>query len=147
MNIKDMVKDGKKVVFKRYVNDTLIYSTECGFEFPVPVEDTGDGAFLSEDKAMFLMRYIRKEIDRIKNGSTEIDSININIDVQKENVNFTRFRKNEFFFITNDGIEFPVPLADIGSSAIGSIMNRDMLQKHIDNQLASIEQERNNQAS
>jgi hypothetical protein len=147
MNIKDMVKDGKKVVFKRYVNDTLIYETECGFEFPVPVEDTGDGAFLAEDKAMFLMRYIRKEIDRLKNDTTEIDFIDINIDVQKENVNFTRFRKNEFFFITKDGIEFPVPLAHIGRTAIGSIMNRDMLQQHIDNHLASIEQEKNNQAS
>lgn len=72
MNIKDMVKDGKKVVFKRVVDGNLIYETECGFEFPVPVEDTGDGKFLSEDKAMFLMRYIRKEIDRIKNNEASV---------------------------------------------------------------------------
>lgn len=65
-NVKDMVKDGKKVIFVRYRKGELIYVTECGFEFPVPVEDTGDGVFLAEDKAMLFMRYIRKHIASVQ---------------------------------------------------------------------------------
>ncbi len=61
-SIKDMVKDNKKVVFVRFKENELWYVTECGFEFPVPVEDTGSATFLAEDKAMLFMRYIRKHI-------------------------------------------------------------------------------------
>ncbi len=64
-NIKEMIKD-KKVTFVRYRKGELIYSTECGFEFPVPTDDTGDGVFLAEDKAMFFMRYIRQHIASIE---------------------------------------------------------------------------------
>ncbi len=38
------------------------YTTECGFDFPVPIADTGNAKFLNEDKAMMFMRYIRKHI-------------------------------------------------------------------------------------
>lgn len=68
MNIKDMVKDNKQVRFVRYRHNELIYVTECGFEFPVPISDTGDGVFLAQDKAMMFMRYIRKQIEAIKQG-------------------------------------------------------------------------------
>ena len=60
-----MVKDSKKVTFMFYRQRELWYKTECGFEFPVPVDDTGNGVFLSEDKAMLFMRYIRKQIEAI----------------------------------------------------------------------------------
>lgn len=65
-NVKEMVSGGKKVRFVRFRKGELIYTTECGFEFPVPVEDTGDGVFLAEDKAMMFMRYIRKHVAGIK---------------------------------------------------------------------------------
>lgn len=64
-NIKDMVKNGKKVTFVKFRKGELIYTTECGFEFPVPVNDTGDGVFNATDKAMLFMRYIRKHITNI----------------------------------------------------------------------------------
>lgn len=63
--IKDMVKDGKKVSFKFYRQKELWYVTEDGFEFPVPIDDAGDGVFLNEDKAMLFMRYIRKHLEMI----------------------------------------------------------------------------------
>lgn len=66
MKIKEMVKDGKKVKFVRFRKGELIYVTECGFEFPVPVDDTGDGVFLAEDRAMLFMRYIRKQVKAIE---------------------------------------------------------------------------------
>lgn len=61
-NVKDMVKDGKKVRFVYYRHNELWYETECGFKFPVDISDTGDGTFLAEDKAMMFMRYIKKAI-------------------------------------------------------------------------------------
>ena len=66
LNIKDMVKDNKQVTFEFYRKGELWYKTECNFLFPVPIEDTGDGTFLKEDKAMMFMRYIRKQIEAVK---------------------------------------------------------------------------------
>lgn len=63
-NIKDMVKD-KKVTFVRYRRGELWYITECGFDFPVPITDTGDADFQAVEKAMLFMRYIRKHINYI----------------------------------------------------------------------------------
>jgi hypothetical protein len=65
-NIKEMLKN-KKVNFVRYRKGELIYVTECGFEFPVPISDTGDGVFKSTDKAMTYMRWVRKQIDVVEN--------------------------------------------------------------------------------
>ena len=73
MNIKDMVSDGKKVKFLHYKHGELWYITETGFEFPVPVKDTGDGVFLPEDKAIFFMRYIRQHIDSINAAKRDAD--------------------------------------------------------------------------
>ena len=75
MNIKDMVSNGKKVTFVRYKQKELWYVTECGFEFPVPVDDTGDGVFLAVDKAMMFMRYIRKHIANIEAGREEVEQM------------------------------------------------------------------------
>lgn len=63
--IKEMVKDNQKVFFQFFREGKLYYKTECGFLFPVPVEDTGNASFFAEDKAILFMRYIRKEMDMI----------------------------------------------------------------------------------
>lgn len=65
-DLKDMVRDGKKVVFQYYKDGQLFYQTECGFEFPVPVTDIGNATFLAEDKAMLFMRYIRKHLKALE---------------------------------------------------------------------------------
>lgn len=65
-SVKDMVKN-KQVTFVRYKKGELWYVTECGFEFPVPIDDTGDADFYATDKAMLFMRYIRKHVEYIKN--------------------------------------------------------------------------------
>lgn len=145
MNIKDMVKDGKKVVFKRVIDGNLVYETECGFEFPVPVEDTGDGKFLTEDKAMFLMRYIRKEIEKIKNNEASVLR-QVPATVDDNIVTFTFFRRNELYFVNRDNVEFPVPLTDKVNYA--SIVPQKDVQQYLDSHLESIAQERlNNKAS
>lgn len=68
MSIKDMVKDGKMVTFKLYHHGELWYATEDGFQFPVPIHDTGDGVFLNTDKAILFMRYIRKQLKAIEDA-------------------------------------------------------------------------------
>lgn len=68
LNIKDMVKDGKKVFFDFYRNGILYYKTENGFTFEVPVSDTGDACFLKEDKAILFMRWIRKQIKGLQDN-------------------------------------------------------------------------------
>ena len=72
MNIKEIVSDGKKVKFLFYKQKELWYTTENGFDFPVPIEDTGDGVFLAEDKAILFMRYIRKHINFINEAKENI---------------------------------------------------------------------------
>lgn len=69
--IKEMVKDGKKVRFIHFKENALWYTTECGFEFPVPAGDTGTATFYAEDKAMLFMRYIRKHLAFLEKARAE----------------------------------------------------------------------------
>jgi len=68
MSIKEIVKDNK-VRFLYYRKGELWYEVIGKSEFcddsqllifPVPLDDTGDGTFYPEDKAIYFMRYIRK---------------------------------------------------------------------------------------
>jgi hypothetical protein len=70
MSIKDMVA-GKTVKFVKYQRSELWYMTECGFEFPVPLDETGDAEFLNTDKAMLFMRWIRKYMEFIEAAKQE----------------------------------------------------------------------------
>lgn len=66
LSIKDLVSNGKMARFTNYRKGNLWYITDDGFEFPVPIEDVGDGIFKAEEKAMMLMRYIRKHKEVIE---------------------------------------------------------------------------------
>jgi hypothetical protein len=65
MKIADLIKDNT-VAFNRYRKGflyyTIIFEKEI-YEFPVEIEDIGDATFNSVEKAILLMRYIRKAID------------------------------------------------------------------------------------
>lgn len=67
-DIKNMIVGGKMVTFAYYKQKELWYTTECGFEFPVPINDTGDATFLNTDKAILFMRWIRQHIASIESG-------------------------------------------------------------------------------
>jgi len=71
MNIKDLVGAGKTVRFQHYQSGELWYVTDCGFEFPVPISDCGDGLFANTDKAILFMRYIRKHLAFIDRSRDE----------------------------------------------------------------------------
>lgn len=67
--LKEMVENGQVATFVRFKHNSLIYVTECGFEFPVsPSDITGESELLPQEKAMSLMKWIRKHIDFIKSS-------------------------------------------------------------------------------
>ena len=59
------IKD-KVINFDYYRAGNLWYVTEDGFKFSVPIEDTGEATFPATEKAIFFMRYIRKQIEAMK---------------------------------------------------------------------------------
>ncbi|MDA1370747.1 MAG: hypothetical protein O2971_08320 [Proteobacteria bacterium] len=63
MNIKDIVKN-QNAHFVFYRDECLFYETDNGYQFPVPVEEAGSATFNAEERAILLMRYIRKHLAR-----------------------------------------------------------------------------------
>ena len=116
-NIKDMVKNNKKANFIAYKDSNLYYTTECGFVFPVPISDIGDGVFNTTEKAMLLMRYIRKQIDK--------PEIKLEIASSNGNIAFVRFAKNQLIY-TNGDIEFPI---DINETEISEFVANESEEK------------------
>ena len=66
--------------FQRYQDGNLWYrvlweeadsSATHYFEFPIPVDDTGGGEFLPQDKAMTFMRWIRKHLEYLHGALAE----------------------------------------------------------------------------
>jgi hypothetical protein len=67
--LKEMIVNNQQVRFSFYRDGQLWYETECGFRFPVPIEDAGTATFLAEDRAILFMRYIRKQMAVVKDAS------------------------------------------------------------------------------
>jgi hypothetical protein len=78
-SIKEMVKDHKKVRFSFYRDSELWYVTEDGFEFPVPLGDIGNATFMSEDRAILFMRYIRRHIEFLDKSRKEHEEFLANL--------------------------------------------------------------------
>lgn len=74
LTVKEMVSGGKQVRFSHYAKGELWYATEDGFAFPVPISDTGDGAFKNQDRAMLFMRWIRKQVEAIQADTVKIEA-------------------------------------------------------------------------
>lgn len=66
-DLKTLVKN-KTARFAFFRDRALHYETEDGFLFPVPVDDAGSATFNAEEKAILLMRYIRKHLETIEKG-------------------------------------------------------------------------------
>jgi len=65
VTLRDRVRPGLKVYFTHYAGGELWYRTDDGFEFPVPISDAEGGTFLATEKAILLMRYIRKHMEML----------------------------------------------------------------------------------
>jgi hypothetical protein len=66
--LKEMIVNNQQVRFSFYRDGQLWYETECGFRFPVPIEESGTATFLAEDRAILFMRYIRKQMAVVKDA-------------------------------------------------------------------------------
>lgn len=60
IDIKRSVMGGALATFSFYRDGQLWYKTIDGVEFPVPVSDIGTATFSVTEKAVLLMRYMRK---------------------------------------------------------------------------------------
>lgn len=74
LDIKTMVGGDKKVFFVRFQDEKLFYKTDNGFEFSVPLSDTGGACFNAEEKATLFMRWIRKGISYQEALAAELKS-------------------------------------------------------------------------
>ena len=70
--LKEMIVNNQQVRFSFYRDRQLWYETECGFRFPVPIDDAGTATFLAEDRAILFMRYIRKQMEVVKDASKTV---------------------------------------------------------------------------
>jgi hypothetical protein len=68
VNLKDLVKDNKKVRFSYFRDNEFWYQHEDGLLFPISLSEatSGRATFLAEDKAMFFMRWIKRYLDSCK---------------------------------------------------------------------------------
>ena len=73
VKLLEMVKN-KRVFFMYYRAPELWYKTSDGFEFPVPLEDTGTAVFLAEDRAIIFMRWINRHMKNIALAQLEQQS-------------------------------------------------------------------------
>ena len=70
MELKSIVKE-PEAKFTHYRQGNLWYETTSGFAFPVPVADLGEATISYVEKPLLLMRYIRRHLDNIIEGSTD----------------------------------------------------------------------------
>lgn len=69
--LKELVKEN--VNFVQYRKGELFYRTShTGFIFVVPVYDCGDAEFKAEDRGVFFMRWIRKQLDANNQGREHV---------------------------------------------------------------------------
>ena len=60
IDIKRAVSDGARAFFRYYADGSLWFITEHKELFPVPIEDLGTATVRLNEKALLLMRYMRK---------------------------------------------------------------------------------------
>jgi len=62
----DLIKN-KQVHFIHFRDDEFIYKTDDGFEFPIPMSDLKNQklTLLATDKAIYFMRWIRKQLELV----------------------------------------------------------------------------------
>jgi hypothetical protein len=67
LKVADFVKENNRVYFSRYRKGYFYYLVKKlkdmqYYEFPVPMEDIGDGTMLASDKALTFIKHIQNAI-------------------------------------------------------------------------------------
>lgn len=79
MNIKEIVRNDNMAEFSHYFNHELWYKVmwtdgDLNFQellFPVPISDIGEATFGRVERAMLLMRYIRKQLKTLEEATVD----------------------------------------------------------------------------
>lgn len=66
IDIKRAVSENRVAYYTHYHDGALWYKTAFDEAFPVPVSDIGNATFNTQEKAILLMRYMRKWNETIK---------------------------------------------------------------------------------
>lgn len=134
MNVKEMVINNKQVQFVKFDSDRLWYQAENGFEFAVPVSDIGAATFISKDKAILFMRWIKKQLDSgvISQTSNKI--------IDGEQVNFIRYQHGDLWYANSKGFEFPVAIKEIEGFVFEKTIGAEKASAWIKKHLANIEE-------
>ncbi len=66
MTTAEIVKGSKISRFVLFREGYFHYRTDNGFDFTIPLEDIGKASLLTEDKTIYLMRWIRKQVESNK---------------------------------------------------------------------------------
>lgn len=66
IDIKRAVSENRTASFRYYRDSSLWYETAFGEIFSVPISDIGNATFNREEKALLLMRYMRKFNESLK---------------------------------------------------------------------------------
>ena len=85
MRIKDVIKN-QNARFVFYQDEALFYETVKGFQFPIPIADAGSATIYSQEKAILLMRYIRKHIAKTEEARNAQAQANIDSRSEEENI-------------------------------------------------------------
>lgn len=68
MNITQIVKN-KNVHFVHFREGHFLYETDDGFQFPIPLVDVGKATLPAEEKAIYFMRWIRRQMRQAGNAA------------------------------------------------------------------------------
>lgn len=60
--VAEIVKGSKTSKFSSYRENVFYYVTDSGFVFTIPADDVAGATLLPEDKTIFFMRWIRKQL-------------------------------------------------------------------------------------
>lgn len=63
MTTSDIIKASKFSKFVSYREGNFIYETDQGYQFTIPLDDISGATLLNEDKTIFFMRWIRKQVE------------------------------------------------------------------------------------
>jgi hypothetical protein len=63
MKVSDIIKKpNNKGHFQYYRNGEFHYTTTCGFDYTIPLDDADGVSLVNEEKVIFHMRWIRKQL-------------------------------------------------------------------------------------
>jgi hypothetical protein len=75
MTTAKIVKASKVSRFVSYRNGVFLYQTDQGYTFEIPLSDIDGATLKAEDKTIFFMRWIRKQVEFSNNEAIDIEGL------------------------------------------------------------------------